>query len=101
MTVANKEFDDFIILKGNGDPIFHLAVVVDDGLMKVTHIIRGDDHLTNAARHVMLFNALGYDLPVMAHLPMVLDEDWERSTASACTARTCSTGATTATCRRR
>lgn len=72
--VGNKEFDDFIILKGNGDPIFHLAVVVDDGLMKVTHIIRGDDHLTNAARHVMLFNALGYPLPVMAHLPMVLDE---------------------------
>lgn len=74
VTVANKEFDDFIILKGNGDPIFHLAVVVDDGLMKVTHVIRGDDHLTNAARHVMLFNALGYTLPTFAHLPMVLDE---------------------------
>lgn len=72
--VGNKEFDDFIILKGNGDPIFHLAVVVDDGLMKVTHVIRGDDHLTNAARHVMLFNALGYTLPTFAHLPMVLDE---------------------------
>ena len=72
--VQNKEFDDFVILKPNGDPIFHLAVVVDDGEMGVTHIIRGDDHLTNASRHVMLFNALGYPLPVMAHLPMVLDE---------------------------
>lgn len=70
----NREYDDFIILKPNGDPIFHLAVVVDDGLMKVSHVIRGDDHLTNAARHVMLFNALGYTLPKFAHLPMVLDE---------------------------
>lgn len=76
--VGNKEFDDFIILKGNGDPIFHLAVVVDDGTMQVTHVIRGDDHLTNAARHVMLFNALGYTLPTFAHLPMVLDESGKK-----------------------
>lgn len=70
----NAEFDDFIILKPNGDPIFHLAVVVDDGDMEITHVIRGDDHLTNAFKHVMLFEALGYDLPAFAHLPMVLDE---------------------------
>jgi glutamyl-tRNA synthetase len=72
--VDNKELDDFVILKSNGDPIFHLAVVCDDGLMKITHVIRGDDHLTNAVRHVLLFNALGYPLPSFAHLPMVLDE---------------------------
>ncbi|MFA6243184.1 MAG: glutamate--tRNA ligase [Candidatus Hydrogenedentales bacterium] len=72
--VDNKEFDDFIILRPNGEPIFHLAVVVDDGTMKITHVIRGDDHLTNAARHVMLFDALGYARPKFAHLPMVLDE---------------------------
>lgn len=72
--VDNKEFDDFIILRPNGEPIFHLAVVVDDGTMKVTHVLRGDDHLTNAARHVMLFDALGYARPQFAHLPMVLDE---------------------------
>jgi len=70
----NKQYDDFVILKPNGDPIFHLAVVVDDGMMKISHVIRGDDHLTNAARHVMLFQALGYNLPEFAHLPMVLDE---------------------------
>jgi len=70
----NKEFDDFIILRPNGDPIFHLAVVVDDGLMKITHVIRGDDHLTNAARHVMLFKALGYEVPKFAHHPLVHDE---------------------------
>lgn len=74
----NKEIDDFVIVKPNGDPIFHLAVVVDDGLMKVTHVIRGDDHLTNATRHVLLFNALGYDLPKFAHLPMVLDESGKK-----------------------
>lgn len=74
----NREFDDFIIVKPNGDPVFHLAVVIDDGLMKITHVIRGDDHLTNAARHVMLFNALGYDLPKFAHLPMVLDESGKK-----------------------
>jgi glutamyl-tRNA synthetase len=74
VTFNNKEFDDFIILKPNGDPIFHLAVVVDDGLMRITHVLRGDDHLTNTPRHIMLFNALGYPLPQFAHLPMVLDE---------------------------
>lgn len=70
----NKEYDDFIIVKPNGAAIFHLAVVVDDGLMEISHIIRGDDHLTNAGRHVMLFNALGYPLPKFAHHPLVHDE---------------------------
>lgn len=70
----NRELDDFVILKPNGDPIFHLAVVVDDALMQITHVIRGDDHLTNAARHVLLFDALGYERPQFAHLPMVLDD---------------------------
>ncbi|MCK5862289.1 MAG: glutamate--tRNA ligase, partial [Candidatus Hydrogenedentes bacterium] len=70
----NKEYDDFIIQKPNGNAIFHLAVVVDDSLMKISHIIRGDDHLTNAGRHVMLFNALGYTVPKFAHHPLVHDE---------------------------
>lgn len=72
--VDHAEIDDFIIVKPNGAPIFHLAVVVDDGLMQITHVIRGDDHLTNTARHVLLFEALGYDLPTFVHLPMVLDD---------------------------
>jgi len=70
----NTEFDDFVIVKPNGDPVFHLAVVADDAHMKITHVIRGDDHLTNAPRHVMLFEALGFPVPKCAHLPMVLDE---------------------------
>lgn len=71
---VNSQFDDFVIAKPNGDPLFHLAVVVDDIGMKITHVIRGDDHLTNAGKHVMLFEALGYPVPQFAHLPMVLDE---------------------------
>lgn len=74
VTTDNREFDDFVIQKQDGTPLFHMAVVVDDALMKITHVIRGDDHLTNAFRHVMLFEALGYPLPKFAHLPMVLDE---------------------------
>lgn len=74
----NKEFDDFVILKPTGDPIFHLAVVVDDGDMNITHVFRGDDHLTNTSRHAMLFDALGYDRPIFAHLPMVLDEQGKK-----------------------
>jgi len=74
----NKEFDDFVILKPTGDPIFHLAVVVDDGDMEITHVFRGDDHLTNTSRHAMLFDALGYTRPIFAHLPMVLDEQGKK-----------------------
>jgi glutamyl-tRNA synthetase len=74
----NREIDDFIILRPNGDPIFHLAVVVDDGLMKVTHVIRGDDHLTNASRHVMLFKALGYDMPIFVHHALIHDEKGQK-----------------------
>ncbi len=70
----NDQTEDFVIQKPNGDPIFHLAVVVDDATMEISHVVRGDDHLTNAARHIMLFEALGYPVPQFAHLPMVLDE---------------------------
>ncbi len=67
----NIELEDFIILKGDGTPVYHMAVVVDDGLMKITHVIRGEDHLSNTARHALLFDALEYDLPQFAHLPII------------------------------
>ncbi len=70
----NKQYDDFVILRANGDPVFHLAVVVDDIYMKITHVIRGDDHLTNTPRHIMLFKALDASLPYYAHHPLVHDE---------------------------
>lgn len=72
---ANKDLDDFIILRSDGTPTYMLAVVVDDHDMGVTHIIRGDDHLTNAARQSIIYQALGWDMPVMAHIPLIHGQD--------------------------
>jgi glutamyl-tRNA synthetase len=66
----NKDLDDFVILRSDGGPTYMLAVVVDDHDMGVTHIIRGDDHLTNAARQQIIYEALAWDVPVMAHVPL-------------------------------
>ncbi|ABM44719.1 glutamyl-tRNA synthetase 1 [Bartonella bacilliformis Peru38] len=71
----NKDLDDFIILRSDGTPTYMLAVVVDDHDMGITHIIRGDDHLTNAARQTIIFNAMGWKIPVMAHIPLIHGED--------------------------
>ncbi|MDJ0614413.1 MAG: glutamate--tRNA ligase, partial [Rhizobiaceae bacterium] len=71
----NADLDDFVLLRSDGTPTYMLAVVVDDHDMGVTHIIRGDDHLTNAAKQSLIFNALGWDLPVMAHIPLIHGED--------------------------
>ncbi len=64
---------DFIIARSMGDPLYHLAAVVDDETMKISHVIRGEDHLTNTARHILLQQALGYKTPQYAHLPLLLD----------------------------
>ncbi len=71
----NTDLDDFVILRSDGTPTYMLAVVVDDHDMEVTHIIRGDDHLTNAARQTLLFNALSWNVPVMAHIPLIHGSD--------------------------
>ncbi|WP_019223676.1 glutamate--tRNA ligase [Bartonella rattaustraliani] len=71
----NKDLDDFIILRSDGSPTYMHAVVVDDHDMGVTHIIRGDDHLTNAARQTIIFNAMGWEIPVMAHIPLIHGEN--------------------------
>ncbi len=71
----NGDLDDFIILRSDGTPTYMLAVVVDDHDMGVTHIIRGDDHLTNGGRQKILYDALGWDLPVMAHIPLIHGPD--------------------------
>lgn len=70
----NKDLDDFIILRSDGTPTYMHAVVVDDHDMGITHIIRGTDHLTNAARQTIIFKAMGWDVPVMAHIPLIHDE---------------------------
>lgn len=71
----NKDLDDFIILRSDGNPTYMHAVVVDDHDMGVTHIIRGDDHLTNAARQTVIYNAMGWEVPVMAHIPLIHGAD--------------------------
>jgi glutamyl-tRNA synthetase len=71
----NKDLDDFIILRSDGNPTYMHAVVVDDHDMGVTHIIRGDDHLTNAARQTVIYGAMGWDVPVMAHIPLIHGPD--------------------------
>jgi len=71
----NKDLDDFVILRSDGTPTYMLAVVADDHDMQVSHIIRGDDHLTNAARQIILYQALGWDAPVMAHIPLIHGAD--------------------------
>ena len=71
----NKDLDDFVILRSDGTPTYMLSVVVDDHDMGVTHIIRGDDHLTNGARQTILYQALGWRVPVMAHIPLIHGPD--------------------------
>ncbi|MDQ6437122.1 glutamate--tRNA ligase [Mesorhizobium sp. LHD-90] len=71
----NKDLDDFIILRSDGNPTYMHAVVVDDHDMGVTHIIRGDDHLTNAARQQVIYDAMGWEVPVMAHIPLIHGAD--------------------------
>ncbi len=72
---ANKDLDDMVLLRSDGTPTYMLAVVVDDHDMGVTHIIRGDDHLTNAARQTQIYNAMGWDIPSFSHIPLIHGPD--------------------------
>ena len=71
----NENLDDLVLLRSDGTPTYMLAVVVDDHDMGVTHIIRGDDHLTNAARQTQIYDALGWDVPSMSHIPLIHGAD--------------------------
>ena len=75
VTFANKDLDDLVLLRSDGNPTYMLAVVVDDHDMAVTHVIRGDDHLTNAARQTQIYQALGWHVPVWAHIPLIHGAD--------------------------
>jgi glutamyl-tRNA synthetase len=75
---ANSELDDLILVRSDGAPTYNLTVVVDDALMGITHVIRGDDHLNNTPRQIQLYEAFGFDLPAFAHVPMILGEDKKR-----------------------
>ena len=71
----NKELDDLVILRSDGVPTYNLAVVVDDHDMGITHVIRGDDHLNNAARQTLIYQAMGWELPAFAHVPLIHGPD--------------------------
>ena len=78
VTFPAESLDDFIILRSDGSPTYHLSVVCDDISMGVTHVIRGEDHLSNTPKHIGLFRALGADLPTFGHLPLILGKDKKR-----------------------
>ncbi len=69
------EFGDFVIVRSDGSPVYNFVVVVDDALMKITHVIRGEDHLSNTPKQILIYRALNFNEPKFAHLPIILGED--------------------------
>ncbi len=78
VTFENEQLDDLIIMRSDGTPTYNFVVVVDDVEMGITHVIRGDDHLNNTPKQIHIYKALGHDMPVFAHLPMILGQDKAR-----------------------
>ena len=78
VSIENNQLDDMILLRSDGSPVYMLAVVVDDHDMNVTHIIRGDDHLNNAARQMQIYHAMDWSLPVYAHIPLIHGADGKK-----------------------
>ncbi|MDH5488567.1 MAG: glutamate--tRNA ligase [Rhodospirillaceae bacterium] len=78
VSVENTELDDFVLLRADGTPTYMLAVVVDDHDMGITHVIRGDDHLTNTFRQIQLYKAMGWELPQFAHMPLLHGSDGKK-----------------------
>lgn len=74
----NEELDDLIIERSDGYPTYNFAVVIDDALMNITHVIRGDDHVNNTPRQILLYSALGFEIPAFGHVPMILGSDKTR-----------------------
>ena len=75
MTFENNTIDDFVLLKSDGDPTYHLANIVDDHLMEISHVLRAEEWLSSVPRHVLIYQALGYEPPQFAHQPMILGAD--------------------------
>jgi len=78
VTIRNDQLDDMVLLRSDGTPVYMLAVVVDDHDMGVTHVIRGDDHLNNAARQMQIYHAMDWDLPTYAHIPLIHGPDGKK-----------------------
>lgn len=78
VAVDSSNVEDFVVLRSDGYPTYHLSVVADDLEMRISHVIRGADHLSNTSKHVLIYQALGASLPVFAHLPLILGPDRKR-----------------------
>jgi len=78
VTIRNDQLDDMVLLRSDGTPVYMLAVVVDDHDIGVTHVIRGDDHLNNAARQMMIYESMGWPVPVWAHIPLIHGPDGKK-----------------------
>ncbi len=78
VTFDRSQFDDFIIARSDGTPTYNFVVVVDDAFMKISHVIRGEDHISNTPRQLLLYQALGYRLPRFAHIPLILSPEGQR-----------------------
>jgi len=78
VVVENASLEDFVLLKSDGFPTYHLSVVVDDAAMRISHVIRGADHLSNTPKQVLLYRACGWELPIFAHVPLILGPDRTR-----------------------
>ena len=76
--VAHETIEDLVIVRSDGQPTYHLSNVIDDIDMAITHVLRGDDHISNTPKHILLFQALGAEVPVFAHLPLILGPDKKR-----------------------
>ncbi len=72
------QFDDFIILRSDGMPVYNFVVVIDDAFMKISHVIRGEDHISNTPKQILLYEACGYQVPQFAHIPMILGPSGQR-----------------------
>ena len=78
ISIKNNQLDDMVLLRSDGSPVYMLAVVVDDHDMGITHVIRGDDHLNNAARQNLIYEALEWNIPIYAHIPLIHGEDGKK-----------------------
>jgi glutamyl-tRNA synthetase len=78
ITFRNDQLDDFVIMKTDGVPTYNFAVVIDDALMRISHVLRGDDHISNTPKQILIYQALGYALPRFGHIPMILGADRAR-----------------------
>ena len=78
VSFKNSELDDPIVVRSDGSPTYNFCVVVDDHLMEITHVIRGEDHLSNTPKQILVYNALGWEVPVFAHVPLILGPDRKR-----------------------